>query len=76
MEIIDTVDALALRRQLLLPRAEWKRRMETSTSEEQDTVLDIFSRHYNAHPLIPDQNGTYQYAEYIHCVCCGNVSLV
>ena len=46
-----------------------KGRIETLTSEEQDTVLDIFSRHYNAHPLIPDQNGTYQYARYIHRVC-------
>ena len=46
-----------------------KGRIETSTSEEQDTVLDIFSRHYNAHPLIPDQNGTYQCAKDIHRVC-------
>jgi len=44
-------------------------RMETSRGDEQDTVLDIFSRHYNSHPLIPDQNGTYRSAEQIHRAC-------
>ncbi|KAK9490143.1 hypothetical protein V1508DRAFT_425718 [Lipomyces doorenjongii] len=43
--------------------------METTKVNEQDTVLDIFSRHYNCHPLIPDQNGSYQSAEYIHRSC-------
>ncbi len=44
-------------------------RMETSSGDEQDTVLDIFSRHYNSHPLIPDQNGTYRSTEHIHRAC-------
>ena len=34
-------------------------RMETASGDEQDTVLEIFSRHFNSHTLIPDQNGTY-----------------
>ncbi|KAH8656329.1 hypothetical protein BGZ61DRAFT_500287 [Ilyonectria robusta] len=41
-------------------------RVETSTSDEQDTVLEIFTRHYNSHPFIPDQNGTFRSAEEIH----------
>jgi hypothetical protein len=43
--------------------------METSSVDERNTVLEIFSRHYNAHPLIPDRNGTYRSPEAIHREC-------
>jgi hypothetical protein len=43
--------------------------IETSSIADRDTVLEIFSRHYNAHPLIPDHNGTYRSAEAIHREC-------
>ncbi|KAK9245725.1 hypothetical protein V1506DRAFT_458451 [Lipomyces tetrasporus] len=43
--------------------------METTKANEQETVLDIFSRHYNSHPLIPDRNGSYRSAEHIHRRC-------
>ena len=46
-----------------------KGRLETSSNEEKDTVLSIFTRHYNSHPLIPDQNGTYRTANDIHRAC-------
>lgn len=32
-------------------------------------MLEIFSRHYNAHSLIPDHNGTYRSSEAIHREC-------
>ncbi|EGU82050.1 hypothetical protein FOXB_07435, partial [Fusarium oxysporum f. sp. conglutinans Fo5176] len=44
-------------------------RMETANGDEQNTVLDIFSRHFNPHPLIPDQNGIYRSAERIYRDC-------
>ena len=44
-------------------------RVETSSIPERDTVLEIFCRHYNAHPLIPDKNGTYRSSEVIHHEC-------
>jgi hypothetical protein len=44
-------------------------RIETSTNDDQITVLEIFSRHYNSHPFIPDQNGTFRSAEDIHRLC-------
>ena len=44
-------------------------RIETSSSEEQDTVLEIFSQHYNSHLLILDQNKTYRSTEHIHHAC-------
>ncbi|KAI9806204.1 MAG: hypothetical protein M1825_006319 [Sarcosagium campestre] len=34
--------------------------------EERETVLQMFERHYNMHPLIPDQNGTYRSSNAIH----------
>ncbi|KAI0995829.1 hypothetical protein K3495_g12352 [Podosphaera aphanis] len=40
--------------------------IETSSISEQEIVLGMFSRHYNMHSLIPDQNGTYRSAEQIH----------
>ena len=44
-------------------------RIETSTNDEQNTVLDIFSQHFNSHPLIPDQNGIYRSADRIYRDC-------
>ena len=51
-------------------------RMETASGEEQDIVLEMFSQHYNSHPLIPDQHATYRSGAYSPHVCCGNVLLV
>ena len=42
---------------------------ETSSISEREIVLGMFSRHYNMHSLIPDQNGTYRSAEQIHLDC-------
>jgi hypothetical protein len=50
-----------------------KGRIETSSTDERDTVLNMFSRHYNMHPLIPDRNGTYRSAETIHRECTSEV---
>jgi hypothetical protein len=36
---------------------EAKGRIETWKSNELDTVVQTFSRNFNMHPLIPDQNG-------------------
>lgn len=44
-------------------------RLEPSSVDEWNLVLEIFSRHYNAHPLITDQNGTYRSSEDIHRQC-------
>ncbi|KAI0996126.1 hypothetical protein K3495_g12055 [Podosphaera aphanis] len=38
-------------------------RVETSEITERNIVLAMFSRHYNMHSMIPDQNGTYRSAE-------------
>ena len=35
-------------------------RLETSTVAERNSVLQMFSRHFNMHSMIPDQNGTYR----------------
>lgn len=43
--------------------------IETSNIPERDVVLEMFSRHFNMHSLIPDQNGTYRSAERIHIDC-------
>ena len=40
--------------------------METATPQERDSVLAMFCRHFNAHPSIPDQNGTFRTPEAIH----------
>lgn len=45
-----------------------KGRME-SKSSERETVVNIFSNHFNAHPLISDHNGTYRRSEQIHRDC-------
>jgi hypothetical protein len=44
-------------------------RIETARGDEQTIVLDIFSRHFNSHSLIPDQSGIYRSAERIHRDC-------
>ncbi|PVH96191.1 hypothetical protein DM02DRAFT_688395 [Periconia macrospinosa] len=44
-------------------------RIEIASGDEQNTVLDIFSRHFSSHPLIPDQNGIYRSAERIYRDC-------
>ncbi|KAI0993378.1 hypothetical protein K3495_g14806, partial [Podosphaera aphanis] len=44
-------------------------RLEVSNEEERETVLVIFSRHFNAHSLIPDQNGFFRTSRDIHHQC-------
>jgi hypothetical protein len=44
-------------------------RLEPATKEDRDTVLEIFCRHFNLHPLIPDPNGTYKSSETLHREC-------
>ena len=44
-------------------------RVETSSVEERETVLQTISRHFNAHSLIPDQNGTLRSPADIHRDC-------
>nr|CCA28209.1 hypothetical protein ACLA_058020 [Albugo laibachii Nc14] len=40
---------------------------------ERNTVLEMFSRHYNMHYFIPDQNGTNRSAEQIYSSCVNEV---
>ena len=47
-------------------RFEEKSRLEPLTVEERDSILAMFSRHFNAHPTIPDRNGTFRTPEVIH----------
>ncbi|KAI0995188.1 hypothetical protein K3495_g12994 [Podosphaera aphanis] len=42
---------------------------EHSSPEDQKTVLEMFSRHFNAHPLIPDRNGILRTVSTIHSEC-------
>lgn len=44
-------------------------RLETANVAERDSVLWMFSRHYNMHSMIPDQNGTYRAKEQIYIDC-------
>jgi hypothetical protein len=44
-------------------------RLEPATKEDRDMVLEIFSRHFNLHPLIPDSNGTYKSSAILHREC-------
>lgn len=44
-------------------------RCEPCTPEERNTVLDIVSRHFNAHSAIPDKNGTFRDVDTIHREC-------
>jgi hypothetical protein len=48
-------------------------RLEISDTKERDVVLDIFARHFNAHPLIPDRNGTYRTPVQIHRECTAEI---
>lgn len=41
-------------------------RLEPSTKEEIDFVLDMFSRHFNEHTLIPDRNGVFRQKDTIY----------
>ncbi|OXV06127.1 hypothetical protein Egran_06105 [Elaphomyces granulatus] len=40
--------------------------MEPARGEEQETVLQMFSRHFHAHTFIPDQNGTHKTPKQLH----------
>ncbi len=44
-------------------------RIETVDEAEKDTILFMFSRHFNMHSMIPNQNGTFRSAEQIHFDC-------
>ena len=44
-------------------------RLETANVAERNTVLQMFSRHFNMHSMIPDKNGTYRDKEQIHIDC-------
>lgn len=50
-------------------RVEEMGRLEPATKDERDTVLEIFCRHFNLHPLIPDPNGTYKSSKTLHREC-------
>jgi hypothetical protein len=40
--------------------------MEPARGEEQETVLQMFSRHFHAHTFIPDENGTHKTPRQLH----------
>ena len=42
---------------------------EAFTESEKDTLLDMFTRHFNSHPLIPDVNGTYRDPSIVYREC-------
>ncbi|KAI1008073.1 hypothetical protein K3495_g162 [Podosphaera aphanis] len=44
-------------------------RIETVDEAAKDTILFMFSRHFNMHSMIPNQNGTFRSAEQIHFDC-------
>lgn len=48
-------------------------RLETVSVVERNTVLQMFSRHYNMHTMIPDKNGTIRSAKQIHLDCINEV---
>jgi hypothetical protein len=48
-------------------------RLEPATKEERETVLEIFCRHFNLHPLIPDPNGTYKSSGTLHRECAAEI---
>ncbi|KAJ6018382.1 ATP-dependent DNA helicase PIF1 [Penicillium canescens] len=48
-------------------------RLEPATKEDRDTVLEIFCRHFNLHPLIPDSNGTYKCSTTLHRECAAEI---
>ena len=41
-------------------------RIGTATPQERESVLAMFCRHFNAHPSIPDHNGTFRTPKIIH----------
>jgi hypothetical protein len=51
-------------------------RMETKDTGENKTVINIFSNHFNAHPLISDNNGISFSSAYSPRLCQRNVFLV
>ena len=52
---------------------EEKGRIEPMSPKDKDTVLQMISRHFNYHPLIPDWNGTFCPPENIHRQCASEV---
>lgn len=44
-------------------------RTEAKETHEKETVINLFSNHYNSHTLIPDKNGTSRSAQQIHRDC-------
>lgn len=47
--------------------------LETTIVAERDTVLQMFSRHFNMHSMIPDKNGTKRSATQIHLDCINEI---
>ena len=54
-------------------RFEETGRTEGLSTEEKETVIQMFSRHFNYHSLIPDKNGTFRPAQNIHRECAGEM---
>ena len=52
---------------------EEKGRIEQMSPEDKDTVLQLISRHFNCHSLIPDLNGTFRSPQKIHQDCASEV---
>lgn len=46
-----------------------KGRLEPSSLAEQNAIVDVFTRHFNAHSFIPDHNGTFRSKETIYKEC-------
>lgn len=44
-------------------------RMETKEPEEKEAVINLYSNHFNMHPLIPDGDGIYRSAQQIYRDC-------
>jgi hypothetical protein len=44
-------------------------RTEAKETYEKETVINMFSNHYNSHPFIPDRNGTSRSAQQIYQDC-------
>ena len=48
-------------------------RIEQMSMEQKETVIRMFCRHFNYHPLIPDRNGTFRSPNEIHQDCASEV---
>lgn len=48
-------------------------RLETGNMIERNTVLNMFSRHFNMHSMIPDRNGTYRSEQQIYLDCINEI---